>query len=87
MCGCVRSFAYRIRSALARKLTYALAASFQEYSKRVKAAELEQQQQQQNSAATSEAPAAEPPRKFAIDLRTPEEIREEEDEQEQETEA
>lgn len=52
--------------ALARKLTYALAASFQEYSKRVK----ETEQREQNG----DNPAASVKKKFAIDLRTPEEM-------------
>lgn len=71
-------------SALARKLTYALAASFQEYSKRVKALELSQQQQQHSATAATD-PAAELGRKkFAIDLRTPEEMQQEIDELETE---
>lgn len=52
--------------AFARKLTYALAASFQEYSKRVK--ETEQREQNGDNSA---APVK---KKFAIDLRTPEEM-------------
>lgn len=64
--------------ALARKLTYSLAAAFQEYSKRVKAAELSKQS---DSAELGKAPK----KKFAIDLRTPEEMQQEI--QEQETEA
>lgn len=63
-----------VHSALARKLTYALAASFQEYSKRVK--EMEQQELKNDSQAAATK------KKFAIDLRTPEEMIED-----QETEA
>ncbi|XP_063217848.1 uncharacterized protein LOC134528283 isoform X2 [Bacillus rossius redtenbacheri] len=51
----------------ARRLTYALAAAFNEYSKVVKAGG-------GGSAASSSAAAAAVRRKFAIDLRTPEEI-------------
>ncbi|XP_031634540.1 uncharacterized protein LOC116347887 isoform X2 [Contarinia nasturtii] len=58
--------------ALARRLTYALAASFQDYSKRVK--EIEQQITPQQMTTAK--------KKFAIDLRTPEEMQ-----QDQETEA
>lgn len=53
--------------ALARRLTYALAASFQEYSKRVKEAEQNEQTNENGSIMTK--------KKFAIDLRTPEEMR------------
>ncbi|XP_055323094.1 uncharacterized protein LOC129578460 isoform X2 [Sitodiplosis mosellana] len=60
--------------ALARKLTYALAASFQEYSKRVK--EIEQQELKNDSQTAK--------KKFAIDLRTPEEMRQTIDDQETE---
>lgn len=55
-----------IHRALARKLTYALAASFQEYSKRIK--EIEQQELKNDSQ------IAVTKKKFAIDLRTPEEM-------------
>lgn len=56
-----------INRALARRLTYALAASFQEYSKRVK--ELEQNEIFNDRAQVNGK------KKFAIDLRTPEEMR------------
>lgn len=59
--------------AMARRLTYALAASFQEYSRRVKEAE------ETNNNITLVSPLK---RKFAIDLRSPEELQ-----QEHETEA
>lgn len=59
--------------AMARRLTYALAASFQEYSRRIKEAE------ETNNNITADSPMK---RKFAIDLRTPEELH-----QEHETEA
>lgn len=59
--------------AMARRLTYALAASFQEYSRRIKEAE------DSNNNITADSPMK---RKFAIDLRTPEELH-----QEHETEA
>lgn len=62
--------------AMARKLTFALAASFQDYSKRVKEAE------EQNAGDANGKPLR---KKFAIDLRTPEEIQQ--DITEQETEA
>lgn len=62
--------------AMARKLTFALAASFQDYSKRVKEAE------EQNAGDVNGKPLR---KKFAIDLRTPEEIQQ--DITEQETEA
>lgn len=61
--------------ALARKLTYALAAAFQEYSRKVKAAELEQ---------SANDPVSGQKKKFAIDLRTPEEMQNELDDQETE---
>lgn len=61
--------------AMARKLTFALAASFQDYSKRVKDAE-------EQGVTVGEKPLR---KKFAIDLRTPEEIQQ--DITEQETEA
>lgn len=70
---------FSIRRALARKLTYSLAASFQEYSKRVKAAELSKQSDP--SASESGLVAK---KKFAIDLRTPEEMQQEVDDQETE---
>lgn len=56
-----------INRALARRLTFALAASFQEYSKRVK--ELEQKD------IFSDETQVNGKKKFAIDLRTPEEMR------------
>lgn len=62
--------------AMARRLTYALAASFQEYSRKVKEAE---ESNYNNNNNTIESPLK---RKFAIDLRTPEELQ-----QEHETEA
>lgn len=62
--------------ALARRLTYALAASFQEYSKRVK--ELEQK------GIFNDRTQAYGKKKFAIDLRTPEEMRQTIDDQETE---
>lgn len=61
--------------AMARRLTYALAASFQEYSRRVKEAE----EKNNNNNVTIDSSMK---RKFAIDLRTPEELQ-----QEHETEA
>lgn len=60
--------------AMARRLTYALAASFQEYSRKVKEVE-----DSNNNNEPTESPLK---RKFAIDLRTPEELN-----QEHETEA
>lgn len=69
-------------SALARKLTYALAASFQEYSKRVKALELSRQQDATNADEAGASRGA--TKKFAIDLRTPEEMQQDIDEQETE---
>jgi len=62
--------------ALARKLTYALAAAFQEYSKRVK----EEEQIAKDSGQLVERNR----KKFAIDLRSPEEIKQDLDEQETE---
>lgn len=62
--------------AMARRLTFALAASFQDYSKRVKEAE------EHNMGDSNGKPLR---KKFAIDLRTPEEIQQ--DITEQETEA
>lgn len=56
--------------AMARRLTYALAASFQEYSRRVKEAE-EINISNNNNNVTIDSPFK---RKFAIDLRTPEEL-------------
>jgi hypothetical protein len=58
----------------ARRLTYALAASFQEYSRRVKEAE-----ETNNNNLTIDSPMK---RKFAIDLRTPEELQQTEHETE-----
>lgn len=63
--------------AMARRLTYALAASFQEYSRKVK--EVEENNNDNNNNEPIESPLK---RKFAIDLRTPEELN-----QEHETEA
>lgn len=71
---------------MARKLTYALAASFQEYSRKVKEAELaelEDAKSQGGSSGVSNAPTA-TRKKFAIDLRSPEEMQQELDEQETE---
>jgi hypothetical protein len=62
--------------AMARRLTYALAASFQEYSRKVKEAE---DTNYNNNINTIDSTMK---RKFAIDLRTPEELQ-----QEHETEA
>jgi hypothetical protein len=58
----------------ARRLTYALAASFQEYSRKVKEAE-----ETNNNNLTIDSPMK---RKFAIDLRTPEELQQTEHETE-----
>lgn len=60
--------------AMARRLTYALAASFQEYSRKVKEVE--------DNNNNNEPTESQLKRKFAIDLRTPEELN-----QEHETEA
>lgn len=65
--------------AMARRLTFALAASFQEYSRKVKEAEESNYNNNNNNNTTIDSPIK---RKFAIDLRTPEEL-----EQEHETEA
>lgn len=65
--------------AMARKLTFALAASFQDYSKRVKEAE------EQGTGTVGDVKGRPLRKKFAIDLRTPEEIQQ--DITEQETEA
>lgn len=62
--------------AMARRLTYALAASFQEYSRKVKETE---EHNNNNNHELTESPLK---RKFAIDLRSPEELH-----QEHETEA
>lgn len=59
-------FTFFFYRSLARKLTYALAASFQEYSKRVKETE-----QREHNGDHSAVPVK---KKFAIDLRTPEEM-------------
>lgn len=67
-------FSFGSQRALARKLTYALAASFQEYSKRVK--EIEQKELNNDSQAVK--------KKFAIDLRSPEEMQQTIDDQETE---
>jgi len=67
--------------AMARKLTFALAAAFQDYSRRVKEAAGEEE-----GGETTPSDSITPTRqKFAIDLRTPEEIQA--GELEQETEA
>lgn len=66
--------------AMARKLTFALAASFQDYSKRVKEAE-----EQGSGTGLGDVKGKPLRKKFAIDLRTPEEIQQ--DITEQETEA
>lgn len=71
-----KTFFFVPSRALARKLTYALAASFQEYSKRVK--------EEEQLAADSGQPIERSRKKFAIDLRSPEEIKQELDEQETE---
>lgn len=63
--------------AMARRLTYALAASFQEYSRKVK--EAEESNFNNNNSSTIDSQMK---RKFAIDLRSPEELQ-----QEHETEA
>lgn len=55
--------------AMARRLTYALAASFQEYSRKVK--EVEETNNNNNNECAADSPIK---RKFAIDLRTPEEL-------------
>jgi Phosphotyrosine interaction domain (PTB/PID) len=61
--------------AMARRLTYALAASFQEYSRRVKEAEENNNNNNNNNVSnTTDSPMK---RKFAIDLRTPEELQQE----------
>lgn len=72
----VHAFVCDSRS-MARRLTYALAASFQDYSRRVKQAE--ESNINNNNNTTIDSPLK---RKFAIDLRTPEELQ-----QEHETEA
>lgn len=61
--------------AMARRLTYALAASFQDYSRRVK--EAEENINNNNNEPTTDSPMK---RKFAIDLRTPEELQQTEQE-------
>lgn len=68
--------------AMARRLTYALAASFQEYSRRVKEAEEINFNNNNNNNINSSTIDSPFKRKFAIDLRTPEELQ-----QEHETEA
>lgn len=70
-------FLYIRCRALARKLTYALAASFQEYSKRVK--EIEQHELNKDNTQTATGK-----KKFAIDLRTPEEMQQTIEDQETE---
>lgn len=65
--------------AMARRLTYALAASFQEYSRKVKEAEESNYSNNNNNNSTLDSTMK---RKFAIDLRSPEELQ-----QEHETEA
>jgi Phosphotyrosine interaction domain (PTB/PID) len=60
--------------AMARRLTYALAASFQDYSRRVKEAE-ENISNNNNNNNNNNDPADSPLKtRFAIDLRTPEEL-------------
>jgi hypothetical protein len=54
--------------AMARRLTYALAASFQEYSRKVKEAE---ESNNNNNECATDSPMK---RKFAIDLRSPDEL-------------
>jgi len=66
---------------MARKLTFALAAAFQDYSRRVKEAAGEEE----GGEATPSDSITPTRQKFAIDLRTPEEIQA--GELEQETEA
>ncbi|XP_070500500.1 low density lipoprotein receptor adapter protein 1 [Chironomus tepperi] len=56
--------------AMARRLTYALAASFQEYSRKVKEAE---ESNNNNNECATDSPIK---RKFAIDLRSPDELNE-----------
>lgn len=58
---------FSLSRARARELTYALAASFQEYSKRVKENEL-------NELRNNKAHAINGKNKYAIDLRLPEEM-------------
>lgn len=60
-------FKFRSISAMARKLTYALASAFHDFCQRVKEAE------EKSSADGTVAPR----KKFAIDLRTPEEMSQE----------
>lgn len=69
--------------AMARRLTYALAASFQEYSRKVKESE-ESNNNNNNNSNNENCNSTDSPmkRKFTIDLRTPEELQ-----QEHETEA
>jgi hypothetical protein len=62
---------------MARKLTFALAAAFQDYSKRVK------EDEEKNLGANGN-PIAPIRKRFAIDLRTPEEIEQDSDDQETE---
>jgi hypothetical protein len=57
--------------AMARRLTYALAASFQDYSRRVKEAEENISNNNNNNNNPTDSPMK---KKFAIDLRTPEEL-------------
>lgn len=57
--------------AMARRLTYALAASFQDYSRRVKEAEENINNNNNDPVAADSSPMK---KKFAIDLRTPEEL-------------
>lgn len=58
--------------AMARRLTYALAASFQEYSRKVK--EMEEENNNNNNNNTIKPTDSPLKQKFAIDLRTPEEL-------------
>lgn len=71
-----KTLLWSFNRALARKLTYALAAAFQEYSKRVKEMELQELKNESHTAATK--------KKFAIDLRTPEEMKQTIEDQETE---
>jgi hypothetical protein len=66
-----------IHRAMARRLTFALAAAFQDYSKRVKSEE----EQNLSEGGNPMAPIR---KRFAIDLRTAEEIEQDSDDQETE---
>lgn len=63
---------------MARRLTYALAASFQEYSKKVR----ETEEHNNNNTNNNVLPESLLKRKFAIDLRSPEELNQEQNETE-----